>query len=342
MTRKFGLTAILIIAVLTIAFFWGGAEPKRSTPADGSVPAIGLAEAPDSAAADKQPGSDMQPDQAEAAASAKKPEPGDSDASKSGGEEEQVPQPDKDKPGKEKPDASAESELNPEKQGSEASELSETGGKAAKPKSPENAAQPPASKANNSSGEAKKDAKPKSAGAASTAKPDFQPKKDKYLTDPVPEGKPKPVEWQDVTVDKSKKLSVTLSVSAASILDHMDQFNEDKLEVLPENGIIYPAQTVTFYEGESVFDVLLREMKNNGIHMEFVMTPIYNSNYVEGINNLYEFDCGELSGWMYKVNDWFPNYGSSRYELQDGDVVEWVYTCDLGRDIGGDMAGGIQ
>ena len=38
---------------------------------------------------------------------------------------------------------------------------------------------------------------------------------------------------------------------------------------------------------------------------------------------------------MYKVNDWFPNYGCSRYALQEGDKVEWLYTCDLGDDIGG-------
>jgi hypothetical protein len=159
--------------------------------------------------------------------------------------------------------------------------------------------------------------------------------KDQYQTEPVPSGKPKPVEWQDVEVDKSKSLTVTLSVSAATILNHLDSFNEDKLEVLPKDGIIYKAQKVAFYEGESVFDVLLREMKKNKIHMEFEMTPIYNSNYIEGIHNIYEFDCGELSGWMYKVNGWFPNYGASRYALKDGDVVEWVYTCDLGRDVGG-------
>ncbi|WP_409344299.1 DUF4430 domain-containing protein [Paenibacillus sp. MBLB4367] len=183
------------------------------------------------------------------------------------------------------------------------------------------------------------------ASASSSAKPPAeQPgenasdKKDKYLTDPVPEGKPKPVEWQDVTVDKKKPLTATLSVTSKTILDHLKQFNKDKLEVLPEDGVIYKSQTVTFYEGESVFDVLLREMKKNKIHMEFSMTPIYNSNYIEGINNIYEFDCGELSGWVYKVNGWFPNYGCSRYMLKDGDVVDWVYTCDLGRDIGGDQA----
>lgn len=162
--------------------------------------------------------------------------------------------------------------------------------------------------------------------------------KDKYLTDPVPEGKPKPVEWQDVVINKEKELTITLSVTCKTIFDNLDKFNKDKLEVLPEDGVIYPAQEVVCYEGESVFDVLLRELLKNKIHMEFVMVPMYNSHYVEGINNIYEFDCGELSGWMYRVNGWFPNYGASRYQLKDGDVVEWIYTCDLGRDIEGQDA----
>lgn len=58
---------------------------------------------------------------------------------------------------------------------------------------------------------------------------------------------------------------------------------------------LFSATEVTFYEGESVFNILRREMKKAGIHMEFVNTPMYNSVYIEGINNLYEFDVGELS-----------------------------------------------
>lgn len=165
--------------------------------------------------------------------------------------------------------------------------------------------------------------------------------KDKYLTDPVPEGKPIPVEPQNAVVGE-KAYTCTLSVECSTILDNIKVLDKNKLELVPENGIIFPPTKVTFYEGESVFNVLQREMKKNKIHMEFENTPIYNSAYIEGINNLYEFDCGELSGWMFKVNDWFPNYGSSRYQLKNGDVVEWVYTCDLGRDIGGHYASGSQ
>lgn len=151
-------------------------------------------------------------------------------------------------------------------------------------------------------------------------------------------GGPVPVEPQDADIDKKTELHCILQITCNTIFDNMDRFDQAKLEVLPENGVIYESKEIVFYEGESVFDVLLREAKENKVHMESVGTPGYNSNYVEGIGNIYEFDAGELSGWMYKVNDWFPNYGSSRYQLKDGDKIEWIYTCDLGRDIGGDWS----
>ncbi|MDR2665769.1 MAG: DUF4430 domain-containing protein [Oscillospiraceae bacterium] len=158
--------------------------------------------------------------------------------------------------------------------------------------------------------------------------------KDRYQTSSVPEGRPVPVEPQDV-IASDKALTCTLSVRCDTILDNISWLDPEKVELVPPDGVIFPVAVVTFYEGESVFNVLWREMKRAGIHFEFVDTPLYNSAYIEGINNLYEFDCGELSGWMYKVNDWFPNYGCSRYQLKDGDIVEWVYTCDLGVDVGG-------
>lgn len=165
--------------------------------------------------------------------------------------------------------------------------------------------------------------------------------KDKYLTDPVPEGRPAPVEPEDAEVSDAE-YTCTLSISCATILDNLDLCDPEKVELVPADGWILQPMTVTFYEGESVFNVLQRTCKQQKIHMEFSNTPIYNSAYIEGIHNLYEFDVGNLSGWMYKVNDWFPNYGCSRYQLKDGDVIEWVYTCDLGYDVGGGYATGSE
>lgn len=156
---------------------------------------------------------------------------------------------------------------------------------------------------------------------------------DEHNTEPVPVGKPVPAEPEKAEVT-TNELTCTLSIRCDNAVGKGDE----KAVAIPDDGVIFAEQTVVFYEGESVFNVLVREMKKNKIHLEFVNTPIYNSAYIEGINNLYEYDCGELSGWMYKVNGWYPNYGCSRYELKNGDKIEWVYTCDLGKDVGGDYS----
>lgn len=131
-----------------------------------------------------------------------------------------------------------------------------------------------------------------------------------------------------------KTCTCTISISCSTILNNMENLTEGKEEFVPGNGWILKKTKVKFSKGDSVHDVLQKVCKDRGIHMESRYTPAYNSAYVEGINQLYEFDCGELSGWMYNVNGWFPNYGCSKYKLSDGDEINWVYTCDLGKDVG--------
>ncbi len=162
---------------------------------------------------------------------------------------------------------------------------------------------------------------------------------DKYNTEPVPEGKPLPSEPQDKTVDSLKEYTCYFMIECSSILNNLDELASEKLEILPENGIILKKTEVKFKAGESVFDVLKKLCKEKNIHLEYTFTIDYNSDYIEGIGNIYANDCGQLSGWMYKVNDWYPNYGCSRYILRDGDAVVFRYTCDLGRDIGNEYMG---
>ncbi len=114
--------------------------------------------------------------------------------------------------------------------------------------------------------------------------------------------------------------------------------NSDKEGIVPSDGLIFPETKAEIKDGDSVFDILLREMQSHKIHMEFSKTPAYDNIYIEGIGNLYEFDCGELSGWMYRVNGEFPKYGCSEFKVSPGDKIEFLYTCNLGRDIGGSNA----
>ncbi len=130
---------------------------------------------------------------------------------------------------------------------------------------------------------------------------------------------------------------VYIEIRCDTILNNMGDLTPGKAEFVPSNGVILPMVQVPLYENETVFEVLNRICKKANIQIEYSWTPLYGSYYIEGINHLYEFDCGEQSGWMYKVNEWFPNYGCSSYYVEDGDVIVWCYTCKgLGADVGDD------
>lgn len=131
-----------------------------------------------------------------------------------------------------------------------------------------------------------------------------------------------------------EQLYCYISIDCKTILNNMDSLAVQKKQLVPQNGIILPLTKVSFTQGESAFDILLRITKQKGIHMEFVNTPAYKSAYIEGINNLYEFDCGPLSGWMYNVNGEYQSDGVSQRKVNSNDKIEFRYTCNLGEDLG--------
>ena len=158
---------------------------------------------------------------------------------------------------------------------------------------------------------------------------------DKPTDDKKPTDENKPTDDEPVTESEKNKLSCTITIRCDTILNNWDNLDPAKAPYVPNNGCILPAMSVEFTEGETVFDVLNRVCEIYDIQIEYSWTPMYDSYYIEGIHNLYEFDCGSESGWMYKVNGWFPNYGCSGYVLTGGETIVWCYTCNgLGADVG--------
>lgn len=132
------------------------------------------------------------------------------------------------------------------------------------------------------------------------------------------------------------KLTCTLEVRCDTLLGKLDQMTPEKAALVPENGILLETVELEFNGGESVFDVFRKVLREEKIHFEYVDASAYDSVYIEGIGNIYEFDCGPQSGWMYSVNGVHPGLGCSSYTLADGDVIVFHYTCDLGADLGAD------
>ena len=130
------------------------------------------------------------------------------------------------------------------------------------------------------------------------------------------------------------KLTCTLEIRCDTLLTQLNKVPAEKVTLVPEDGIMLAATEVEFTGGESVFDVFRKVLREEKIHFEYVDASAYDSVYIEGIGNIYEFDCGPQSGWMFSVNDVYPGLGCSSYTLADGDVIVFSYTCNLGADLG--------
>jgi len=127
--------------------------------------------------------------------------------------------------------------------------------------------------------------------------------------------------------------TVFLTIRCDTVLDNYDKLRQAlrSPEYVPEDGVILARTEYVLRDGDTVFDILERAARHNRIQLEHHGTAAV---YIKSINHLYEFDCGPLSGWIYKVNGGFPSGDCSSYVLSDKDEVEWVYTCDLGQDVG--------
>lgn len=134
-----------------------------------------------------------------------------------------------------------------------------------------------------------------------------------------------------------KKNTVTFTIRCDTAVANGMHKEAEWAGIVPADGCILPVITMEFEEGETVFDLLCRVRDTYKLQMEY--SGANGGQYIEGINNLYEFDGGRWSGWMYCVNDWYPNYGCGQYTVAAGDVIEWNYTCDLGLDLDAEMPG---
>lgn len=136
-----------------------------------------------------------------------------------------------------------------------------------------------------------------------------------------------------------------VTIDCRNIQKNLSSLKKGKQSFVPKNGFILENAAVTLSKGETAFDALKKACKENvctdnckycqkgGIQLEFSYTPAYKSYYVEGIHQLYEKDCGSLSGWMYNVDGTYPDVSSSVYNLEGGEKITFAYTASMGDDL---------
>lgn len=160
-------------------------------------------------------------------------------------------------------------------------------------------------------------------------------------------------------------LLLMLAVSASAFAADYAAVTVEKF-TLNEGYLVEPT-LVELRSGDTCADVLLRLLDDEGIDYQYSGQPSggfylqavadrgsnsprfpgyiedYLAEYPKYINSngknssgwLEEFDFFSQSGWMYCINDDFPNVGAADKSLRDGDVMRWQFTvCGLGGDLG--------
>ncbi len=117
--------------------------------------------------------------------------------------------------------------------------------------------------------------------------------------------------------DNEKAISVTFRISAATI----------------DSGEIYPETVLYVAKDSTVFEILKEVCRTENIQLDYEKSSAYGLAYIKGINSIYEYDHGDLSGWMYRVNGEMPNIGVGYYKVEEGDIVEILYSTNIGRDL---------
>lgn len=136
-------------------------------------------------------------------------------------------------------------------------------------------------------------------------------------------------------LDKSYDCQVKLDDNVATKKIYMQKGSENTDEIAIDlyvkgyNGVILDLRAVKVFANETLMDLMRRIFDDRIV--------IRNGNYVVSIDGQAELDKGKDSGWMYSVNGAFPNVGANSYVLKGGDIVKWLYTENLGVDVGAPM-----
>lgn len=122
-----------------------------------------------------------------------------------------------------------------------------------------------------------------------------------------------------------------------SYLERLPAQGEFRIEIsidqsLEGEEMLLTPRLVTVSADDTVFEILDRVTKAYGISIDYKKSMV-GTVYVRGIGGHAEFDRGAGSGWVFLVNDALATTDAGSVKLEEGDVLRWAYTLDLGKDV---------
>lgn len=110
--------------------------------------------------------------------------------------------------------------------------------------------------------------------------------------------------------------------------------NSCVISVITDEEAVIDEETVYFEDGGTVFDVLSDAVKRHKLQFDY--SGIGEMVYINGIDNLYHFDKGAESGWVFTVNGEYMTIGCGKVKVEEGDRIEWKYVTETVEELNGE------
>ncbi len=119
-----------------------------------------------------------------------------------------------------------------------------------------------------------------------------------------------------------KTVTVNVEIDCSEIIKNYDDLSDElkSEKYVPSNGIILEETSIEVKEGASAVDVL------KAISKEYNIPIDVSAGYAKSINHISEKSCGEMSGWVYEINN---EMYMDEYKAKDGDLITWKFVCSF-------------
>lgn len=127
---------------------------------------------------------------------------------------------------------------------------------------------------------------------------------------------------------------VTLTINAQILLnkDVKDKLKPEVQSFVPETGF-FAKDVKIGVTGDDVTVEQVLEAYAKDRDLKLDMADSSGFKYLSGINNILGGSTGDMSGWLYIVNNVMPNVGIADTKIKGNENIVFIYSNDGGKDI---------
>lgn len=131
--------------------------------------------------------------------------------------------------------------------------------------------------------------------------------------------------------EEAKKITLSIDNRMLSEKENFDKVKPEFQKYTNEDGFIIKDLSIEVYGDPTVLEILETVSKEKDVPV--VISEMSGMKYVSAINHLEGGSMGDMSGWLYNINNEEATVGADEMKVKENDKIVWAFSLDGGKDI---------